>query len=60
MIAELETFQLETTAAGNQIITQGRTGKHHGDLTIALAIAAFATEHLQPGIVGEHKLLGFY
>lgn len=30
ILAELETFQLETTAAGNQVITQGKSGAHHG------------------------------
>ena len=60
IIAELETFSLETTAAGNQIITQGKSGSHHGDLAIALSIASFCTTHLQPGVVGETKLVGMY
>ena len=56
ILAELETFQLEQTAAGNQIITQGKSGAHHGDLAIALAAACFASEHLLPGFTGEGKL----
>ena len=56
ILAELETFQLQQTAAGNQIITQGKSGAHHGDLAIALAAACFASEHLRPGYTGEGKL----
>ena len=56
VLAELETFQLETTAAGNQVITQGRSGDHHGDLAIALAGAAFASEYLRPGFTGVGTL----
>lgn len=59
IVAELETFQLETTAAGNQVITQGKSGAHHGDLAIALAGAAFASEYLQPGVVGVGQLQGW-
>lgn len=60
ILAELETFQLEQTAAGNQIITQGKTGAHHGDLAIALAAAAFASEHLLPGFIGVGQLENWY
>ena len=52
VLAELETFQLEMTAAGNQVITQGKSGNHHGDLAIALSAAAFASEYLRPGYTG--------
>jgi hypothetical protein len=60
ILAELETFQLEQTAAGNQIIVQGKSGAHHGDLCIALAVAVFASEHLVPGFVGVGQLENFY
>ena len=60
ILAELETFQLETTAAGNQVITQGRSGQHHGDLAIALAVACFASEHLVPGFTGVGQLSNWY
>lgn len=60
LLAELETFQLEQTAAGNQIIVQGKSGAHHGDLAIALAVAVFASEHLVPGFVGVGQLENFY
>jgi hypothetical protein len=56
ILAELETFQLETTAAGNQVIVQGKSGAHHGDLAIALAGAAFASEYLRPGFTGTGTL----
>lgn len=60
MLAELETFQLTETAAGNQVITQGKSGAHHGDLAIALAAACFASEHLVPGFVGTGTLENWY
>ena len=60
MLAELETFQLTETAAGNQIITQGKSGAHHGDLAIALSAACFASEHLLPGFTGEGRLENYY
>jgi hypothetical protein len=60
ILAELETFQLEQTAAGNQIITQGKSGAHHGDLAIALAVACFASEHLLPGFTGVGQLENYW
>lgn len=60
ILAELETFQLELTAAGNQIITQGKSGAHHGDLAIALAAACFASENLLPGFTGEGQLENYW
>ena len=60
ILAELETFQLETTAAGNQIITQGKSGAHHGDLAIALAAACFASEHLVPGFTGVGQIENYW
>lgn len=60
ILAELETFQLETTAAGNQVITQGKSGAHHGDLAIALAAACFASEHLLPGFTGVGQIENWF
>jgi hypothetical protein len=60
ILAELESFQLEQTAAGNQIIVQGKSGAHHGDLVVALAVAVFASEHLVPGFVGVGQLDAWY
>lgn len=60
ILAELATFELTATAAGNQVITQGRSGDHHGDLAIALAAAAFASEYLKPGVVGVGRLRGAF
>lgn len=60
ILAELETFQLEQTAAGNQVITQGKSGAHHGDLSIALAVAMFASEHLLPGYTGVGQLENWF
>lgn len=57
---DLATFSLTTTAAGNQVITQSRTGAGHGDLGIALAISAFASQHLRPGLLGESKIDNYY
>lgn len=57
---DLATFQLTTTAAGNQIITQGRTSAGHGDLGISLAIGAFASKYLTPRTIGLHQLRGAY
>jgi len=56
ILAELETFQLTSTAAGNQIITQGRTAAGHGDISIALAAALFGSEHLDRGFTGQGML----
>ena len=58
--AELETFRLETTRAGQSVITQGRAGHHHGDLAVALAIAAFASQYLVPPQIGTIKLRNYY
>ena len=60
ILAELETFQLTETAAGNQVITQGKSGAHHGDLSIALSVACFASEHLLPGFTGEGQLENYF
>ena len=46
--ADLASFTTATTAAGNQIITQSRSAAGHGDLGIALIVAAFASQYLKP------------
>lgn len=60
IIAELETFSLETTAAGNQIISQSRSASGHGDSAIALAIAAFVGLQLQPTFCGSVKVENYW
>ena len=60
IMSELETFQLEMTNAGLPIITQGRRGQHHGDLSIATAVAAFASQYLVPQKIGVMRLVGVY
>ena len=50
----------QTTAAGNQIIAQSRSAAGHGDLGIALIIGAFASQHLQPQVVGQYSLRGWF
>jgi len=45
---DLASFTTQTTAAGNQIITQSRSAAGHGDLGIALIVGAFASQYLKP------------
>jgi hypothetical protein len=58
--ADLASFTTQTTAAGNQIITQGRTGKGHGDLGISLIVGAFASQHLKPQRMEVAHLSGYF
>ena len=57
---DLASFTITTSAAGNQIITQSRSAAGHGDLGISLALAAFTSQHLKRGVIGQHKLAGYY
>lgn len=57
---DLASFTTQTTAAGNQIITQSRSAAGHGDLGIALIVGAFATQYLGSQVVGEFKLRGWF
>lgn len=57
---DLASFTTQTTAAGNQIITQSRSAAGHGDLGIALIVGAFATQYLRQQVVGQHKLRGWF
>ena len=57
---DLASFSTQTTAAGNQIIAQSRSASGHGDLGIALIIGAFASEKLQPQVIGQHRLRGWF
>lgn len=57
---DLASFTTQTTAAGNQIITQSRNASGHGDKGIALIVAAFASQYLStPRVVVGH-LRGFW
>ena len=58
--ADLASFTTQTTAAGNQIITQGRNGSGHGDLGISLIVGAFASQHLKPQRMEVAHLSGYY
>jgi len=57
---DLATFTTQTTAAGNQIITQARNASGHGDLGIGLIVAAFASQYLVPQGIKVSKLVGMY
>ena len=57
---DLASFSTQTTAAGNQIITQSRSAAGHGDLGIALIVGAFATQYLRPQVIGQHSLRGCF
>lgn len=58
--SDLASFTLKTTAAGNQIIAQSRSSAGHGDLGIALILAAFATQYLKPQGIITGYLRGWY
>ncbi|TDL78119.1 hypothetical protein E2L08_12530 [Palleronia sediminis] len=58
--ADLASFTMQTTAAGNQIITQGRKGSGHGDLGISLIVGAFASQHLKSQRIEVSHLRGYY
>ncbi len=58
--ADLGTFTIVTTAAGNSIIAQKRSSGGHGDLGIALVIGCFAAQYLKPQSIGQAKLQGWY
>ena len=57
--ADLASFATSTTAAGNQIITQSRGDGGHGDLGIALILAGFASQYLQPQTLVNAPLIGW-
>ena len=57
---DLASFSTTTTAAGNQIITQSRSAAGHGDLGIALIVAAFASQYLHPQTIVQSTLRGYY
>jgi len=56
---DLASFTLTTTAAHNQIITQSRSSAGHGDLGIALIVAAFASQYLKPQTILVSQLRGW-
>lgn len=57
---DLSSFTTQTTAAGNQIITQSRNASGHGDIGIALIVAAFASQYLAPQGIKVSRLVGMY
>jgi len=58
--AELASFTVQTTAAGNSVIGQSRTASGHGDAAISLIIGCFAAQYLKPQTVGQAKLRGWF
>jgi hypothetical protein len=59
LMAEIASFELATTAAGNLVLQGGGKG-HHADMAIALALAYFASENLLPGFTGVGQLEGYW
>lgn len=57
---DLASFSIQTTAAGNQIITQSRSASGHGDLGISLIVAAWASQHLAGQSIRVGRLAGFF
>ena len=57
---ELASFTTQTTAAGNQIITQSRNASGHGDLGIGLIVAGFASQYLSDRSIQVGHLRGCY
>ncbi len=57
---DLASFTTQTTAAGNQIITQSRNTSGHGDLGIGLIVAGFASQYLVPQDIKVSRLKGWW
>lgn len=57
---DLASFTTQTTAAGNQIITQSRNASGHGDLGIGLIVAGFASQYLCDRSIKVSQLRGCY
>ncbi|WP_424833062.1 hypothetical protein [Ruegeria sp.] len=58
--ADLASFTVQTTAAGNMVIGQDRNTGGHGDLGISLCLGAFAAQYLKPQLTAQGKLTGWY
>ncbi|MFK7868651.1 MAG: hypothetical protein AB8B58_05355 [Roseobacter sp.] len=56
---DFASFQIKTTAAGNQVISQSRSAAGHGDLAISLIVAAFASQHVNTGRIEVRTLKGW-
>lgn len=59
MEEDLASFTTQTTAAGNQIITQSRNASGHGDLGIGLIVAGFASQYLARQNIQVGRLVGW-
>ncbi|AXT25929.1 hypothetical protein D1823_04635 [Ruegeria sp. AD91A] len=57
---DLASFTTQTTAAGNQIITQSRNASGHGDLGVGLIVAGFASHYLKPQTILVEQLRGWF
>ena len=60
IVADLGTFTIETTAAGNSIISQQRSSGGHGDLGIALVVGSFYCQYLKPQLTAQGSLRGWF
>jgi hypothetical protein len=58
-LQELSDFETKVSASGNLLVDVAAQD-HHGDLTVATAIALFLATSLRPGFTGEGKLEGYY
>ena len=58
LMQELESFEVKTTAAGNQILN-ARATEHPADLAIAAAIALYHS-NVDAGFTGEGRLLNWF
>lgn len=57
---DLASFTLTTTAAGNQVIAQSRSASGHGDMAIALIIAAWASQEISGREIEVRPLRNYY
>lgn len=58
LMAEIASFELASTAAGNLVLQGGGKG-HHADMAIATSLAFFASENLIAGFTGVGRLDGW-
>jgi hypothetical protein len=59
LLAEVQSFELETTAAGSLVLSGGGRG-HHADMAIALALSFFASNALFGEFIEMVPIRGLY
>jgi len=57
---DLASFTTQTTAAGNQVITQSRSSAGHGDLGISLIVAAWASQHISRNQIRVEQIQNYF